>query len=354
MSQAADRRSGADSLGTLGESVGNRYSAPVPSMPASGRVAPGPRRGDRTLIIGCGFIGSHVVAELAARGRSPVVLTRSLPASEVTAMIDGDDLHLGDAGDPEAVEAALVGVGHVAFCAGGLLPAASEQDPALDTELTLPPLRTVLAALRKRPGVSLTYLSSGGTAYGEPKRIPVREEDATRPISSYGRLHLACEATIAQHREEFGLRARVLRCSTVYGEYQRPDRGQGAVATFLHRIGQGDPIDLYGGGSTIRDYVYAGDVARVLIELIGRDDGPPTLHVAAGEGTSLLQLLRLVERQIGRPAQVVAHPERRFDVHRIVLDTTRMRELVDFEPTTLPVGIARTHAWLTAATAKAA
>lgn len=328
----------------------SRYSAPVSILPASRRVVFGPRQGYRTLVVGCGFIGSHVVAELAAQGRSPVALTRSHPAGEVAALIDGADLHLGDAADADAVEDALAGVDHVAFCAGGLLPAASERDPELDTELTLPPLLTVLAALHRRPGVTLTYLSSGGTAYGEPERLPVREEDATRPISSYGRLHLACEAEIARHQREFGLRARILRCSTVYGEHQRPDRGQGAVATFLHRIERGDPIDLYGSGATVRDYVYAGDVARVLVALLDRCEGPSTLNVGAGCGTSLLELLRLVERQVGRPAQVMQYPEREFDVHRIFLDTTRVHELTGFEPTPLPVGIARTHAWLTAAT----
>jgi UDP-glucose 4-epimerase len=294
------------------------------------------------------------VAELVAHGRPPVVLTRSRSQGEALATIDREDLHLGDAADADLVEAALEGIGHVAFCAGGLLPAASERDPGLDTELTLPPLLTVLAALRGRPEVTLTYLSSGGTAYGEPERLPVREEDATRPISSYGRLHLRCEAEIARHQHEHGLRARILRCATVYGEHQRPDRGQGAVATFLHRIEREDPIDLYGGGATIRDYVYAGDVARVLVALLDRCEGPSILNVGAGRGTSLLELLRLVERQVGRPARVVPHPEREFDVHRIVLDTTRVHRLVDFEPTPLQAGIARTHAWLTAATAEAA
>lgn len=305
-------------------------------------------------MVGCGFIGSHVVTELAAGGSSPVVLTRSPLATEVAAAVEADDLHLADAADADAVEHALGDVRHVAFCAGGLLPAASERDPELDTDLTLPPLLTVLAALRTRPGVTLTYLSSGGTAYGEPERLPVREDDATRPISSYGRLHLVCEAAIAREQSEFGLRARILRCSSVYGEHQRPDRGQGAVATFLHRIERGDPIDLYGGGTTIRDYVYAGDVARVLVGLLGRRDGASIINVGAGEGTSLLELLRLVERQVGRPARVIAHPEREFDVHKIVLDTARMRALVDFEPTPLATGISRTHSWLAAATPQAA
>jgi nucleoside-diphosphate-sugar epimerase len=120
--------------------------------------------------------------------------------------------------------------------------------------------------------------------------------------------------------------------------------------TFLHRIERGDLIDLYGGGATIRDYVYAGDVARILVALIGRDEGSPILNVGAGEGTSLIDVLRLTERQVGRPAQIVQHPERDFDVHRIVLDTRRLRELVDLPLTSLESGIERTHKWLSTVT----
>ncbi|HSR94027.1 MAG TPA: NAD-dependent epimerase/dehydratase family protein [Solirubrobacterales bacterium] len=311
--------------------------------PGRGRAAKG-GQGNRPLVIGCGFIGSHVVAELAADGRPPVVLTRSQPAGGIAAA----DLHRGDASDPGELERALEGVGHVVYCAGGLLPAASEKEPERDAELTLAPLRAVLDALGSRPETGLTYVSSGGTVYGEPEEVPVPETAPTLPVGSYGRLHVACEEEIARRREEHDLRARVLRCATVYGEHQRPDRGQGAVVTFLHRIEQGLPIDLYGGGATVRDYVYAGDVARALVALIDREEGPAVLNVGSGEGTSLLDLLRLVETQVGRPAEVRSHPERGFDVHRIVLDTSSLRGLVEFEPTPLAAGIARTHAWLQA------
>jgi UDP-glucose 4-epimerase len=266
--------------------------------------------------------------------------------------LEPGDLHLGDAGDPAALERALDGVEAVVYCAGGLLPAASEEDPERDAELTLRPLRAVLEALRGRAGVRLIYISSGGTVYGEPESLPVPETAPTNPVGSYGKLHLICEREIERHRAAHGLAARILRCSTVYGEYQQPDRGQGAVVTFLHRIEHGQTIDLYGGGSTVRDYVYAGDVATVAVDLIGRDGGDAILNVAAGEGTSLLDLLRLAERQVGRAAVVERHPERGFDVHRIVLDTSRLRELTGFEPTPLEAGIERTHNWLTASAAE--
>lgn len=328
------------------------YADAVSVVPARKSGATRGRQRNRALVIGCGFIGSHVVAEMAASGRPPIVLTRSRPAEEVASLIDADDLRLGDASNAGDVTAALDEVGHVIYTAGGLLPAASEEEPERSENLTLAPLRTVLDALSARPETRLTYVSSGGTVYGEPEELPVGENAPTRPVGSYGRLHLACEEEIARHSGEHGLRARILRCSTVYGEHQLPDRGQGAVVTFLHRIEHRLPIDLYGGGATVRDYVYAGDVARAIVALLDRDEEPSMVNVGSGEGTSLLELLRMVEAQVGREADVQSHPERGFDVHRIVLDTSRLNRLLDFHPTPLAAGIARTHEWLRAAAAK--
>jgi UDP-glucose 4-epimerase len=251
----------------------------------------------------------------------------------------------GDAADPRVLERVLDGVRHVVFCAGGLLPAASERDPELDARLTLEPLAAVLDALGRRPGVALTYLSSGGTVYGEPPSSPTPEEHPTRPIGSYGVLRLACERMIERAREQ-GLRARVLRCATVYGEHQWPDRGQGAVVTFLRRVASGEPIFLFGDDDHVRDYLYAGDVARMVVALLDRTDGPAVLNVGSGRGTSLPELVALVEAQVGRAARVVRRPARPFDVRRIVLDVSRLRELVAFEPTPLETGIERTHTWL--------
>jgi UDP-glucose 4-epimerase len=299
----------------------------------------------RILVIGCGFIGSNIVEELVAAGRPPAVLTRSKPAAEVAARIPAADLIVGDATDPETVERALEGVGHVIFSAGGLLPAASEENPEEDARLTLGPVRTVLERLRERPGVGLTYLSSGGTVYGEPQQIPVPEDAPTEAFGAYGRLHLRCEAEVLAASREHGLPARILRCATVYGEHQHPDRGQGAVVTFLHRTERGEAIDLYGGGATIRDYVYVGDVARATIALI-EAGGPAVLNVGSGTGTSLLELLRAVERQLGREAQVLEHEQRGFEVGQIVLDTTLLHQTVELQITDLAAGIARTHRWL--------
>jgi UDP-glucose 4-epimerase len=206
----------------------------------------------------------------------------------------------------------------------------------------------VLTALRRRPGTCFAYLSSGGTVYGEPEHNPIAEDAPVRPLGSYGSLHVRCEEEILRECEEHGLRARILRCSTVYGERQRPERGQGVIVTFLHRIATGIPIDLYGGGASVRDYVYVGDVARTVIALAGRVDGPTVVNVGSGEGTSLAEILELTEAEVGRPAEVIEHAAREFEVHRIVLDISRLEELVTVDSMPLGDGIARTWEWLRA------
>ncbi len=300
-------------------------------------------------MIGCGFIGSRTVEELAAAGLATAALTRSRPAVAIGDLIPDGDLHLGDAGDAGLLDAALADVGTVVYTAGGLLPAASELEPERDAELTLRPLRAVLKALRERPETSFVYLSSGGTVYGEPERNPIAEDAPVRPLGSYGRLHVQCEEEIRRGREEHGLRARILRCSTVYGERQRPERGQGVIVTFLHRIATGIPIDLYGGGASVRDYIYVGDVGRAVVALIGSEEGPAVINVGSGEGTSLAEILELTEAEIGRPAEVIEHAARDFEVGRIVLNIACFRDLVTLDPMPLSDGIARTWEWLRAA-----
>jgi UDP-glucose 4-epimerase len=303
-------------------------------------------QGSKILVLGCGFIGSNIVEELAGLSSPPRVLTRSQPPAAVAKLLRTGDLLLGDAREPELVERALEGIDHVIFSAGGLLPAASEEDPELDAELTLGPVQTVLEALRSRPETSLFYLSSGGTVYGEPEEMPVSEDAPTRPLGAYGQLHLACEEAVLAHGRQHGSRVRILRCSSVYGRHQHPDRGQGALVTFLNRIETRRPVELFGGGESIRDYVYAGDVAKVVARLLETTGGEPVLNVGSGEETSLIELLRLAELEAGRQAEVIRHPAREFEVGRIVLDVRRLRDLIQFQPIPLQQGVALTHRWL--------
>jgi UDP-glucose 4-epimerase len=243
------------------------------------------------------------------------------------------------------VARAMEGVGHVVYCAGGLMPAQSNLHPTADIELALPPLICVLEALRHRPdqrGAGITFLSSGGTVYGNPLRLPVGEDHPTDPITSYGVMKLASEKYIRMYTSLYGVPGRILRCSNVYGEGQPPDRGQGVVAAFLHRALAGQPITVFGDGSVVRDYLYAGDLADLVVRLLGLGPQPDLANVGSGVGTSLKAVVDLVEAVTGRAVQIEHKPGRRFDIGEIVLDITRLRRLVPFEPLPIEVGMRRT------------
>ena len=276
------------------------------------------------------------MTELVARGERPFVLTRSAPDPPV----GGADVIVADASDREAVGQVLKDARAVIYAAGGLLPAESEADPARDAELTLPPLLTVLELVRGRD-TSLTYVSSGGTVYGEPEQLPVPETHPTNPISAYGVVKLAAEKFVALHAKRDALRARILRCANVYGEGQPADRGQGAVAAFVARLLSGRPITVYGDGSIVRDYVYVGDVVAAALALERQSESDLIVNVGSGHGHSLVELIALLERLTQRSFVVDRRPARGFDVSEIVLDIARLRELTGYEPTPLEEGLRR-------------
>ncbi len=304
-------------------------------------MAAGPRH---SLVIGAGFIGTHLVRRLRAEERDVRVLTRSPLEGERRARLDGAELVIDDATVHGIVGDALDDIDHVFYCAGGLMPAQSNLDPATDAALALPPLLRVLEELRARPGVRLTFLSSGGTVYGNPQVLPVAEDHPTEPQTSYGVMKLASEKYVLMYARLYGIGARVLRCSNVYGEFQPADRGQGFVATALSRPSDGRPITLFGDGRNVRDFVYAPDVAAVMVALAARDGGPALLNVGSGEGVEILELLRMLERLSATTAQIDWQPDRGLDVRRIVLDIAALRHELDFVATPLPAGLAATAA----------
>jgi UDP-glucose 4-epimerase len=295
-------------------------------------------------VLGAGFIGTHVAQALTARGIATRVMNRSPLDGAQTDRLGGAELVVADASVRPAVAAALEGVDHVFFCAGGLMPAESNLDPAADAALALPPVINVLEALRAQPSTGLTFLSSGGTVYGRPEHVPVREDHVTQPITSYGVMKLTAEKYVGMYTRLYGLRARVLRCANVYGPYQPPGRGQGFIAAALHRVRRREPVVVFGDGLNVRDYVFAPDVARTMVELAAVAGGPQVLNVGSGEGISLRDLLARIGRVTGIEPEVELRADRGFDVREIVLDVRALRALVPGPATPLEEGLSATWA----------
>jgi UDP-glucose 4-epimerase len=294
----------------------------------------------KALVIGLGFLGRGVAEVWAREGVEVVALTRSEPDRRVPEALH-DRVVVGDAADRELVAATLDGVDHVVYAAGGLMPSESEADPVRDVELTFPPLLATLEAITLAPTITVTIISSGGTVYGRPETLPINEDHPTSPISNYGVVKLAAEKFANSYAASRGVRVRILRCSNVFGEGQPTHRDQGVIGTFLKRQAEGKSVVLYGDGSVLRDYVYIHDVALAALELAGLPAEPRIVNVGSGRGHSLLEIIDAIEHLSGKAVRIERRPPREFDVPEIVLDISRLRALIEFEPMSLVDGIAR-------------
>ncbi|HVU73374.1 MAG TPA: NAD-dependent epimerase/dehydratase family protein [Mycobacteriales bacterium] len=297
----------------------------------------------RVLVLGgTGFLGSRIAARYAAAGwRVRAIARHSAPVP------DGCDLIVGDAADVATVAAALDAVDHVVDCLGCPFPAESVADPASDAAATVPKLIGVLELLRQRPGVGLTFLSSGGTVYGDPPHNPVREDAPTEPLTSYGIQKLTAEKYCRMYAHLYDVPTTVLRVSNAYGPGQQTGRGQGLVAALLEAAQLGSTVHVFGDGGIQRDYVHVDDVADACVRLTGRTAPGAIINVGFGSGHTIIDVLELVRRITGAALPAERLPDRTFDVRALVLDTTLLRGLIDWEPRPLAAGIAETWSHLT-------
>lgn len=224
--------------------------------------------------------------------------------------------------DEEKVKEALKGVETVFHLVSTTVPFSSNQDMSLDLlSNVLPTIR--LLNLCKEEGVKrVVFISSGGAVYG-PSDRPLKESDETRPVCSYGIHKLAIEKYLHLFHHLYGLDYRILRVSNPYGEDQDTKRSQGVVARFLDRVKKGMPIEIWGDGSTVRDYVHVDDVARAIVLAEEYSGEHKTFNVGSGKGHTLLELVAIISKAAKAPVEIRFLDARPSDVPMNVLDISR-------------------------------
>lgn len=300
---------------------------------------------------GAGFIGSHLVDGLLGSGYRVRVFERPhmdrLPA---LARRERCEIVTGDFLNPEDLARALPGAEIVFHLVATTLPKTSNDNPLYDVETNVLATLRLLALCRRHAVRKLLFASSGGTVYGVPRSLPLAETHPTDPICAYGIHKLAIEKYLGLEHRCHGLDYRVLRLANPYGERQRTDTGQGAVVAFLDRALRGEPIQIWGDGTVVRDYVYVGDVVDAFLRAMQFDGAERIFNIGSGAGTSLNELLREIERLLGRPIAVQYAPSRGFDVPANVLDCSLARARLGWAARTpLAEGLRRTHDRLRAA-----
>ena len=276
-----------------------------------------------------GFLGSALCRTLVARGIAVRATARVLPEGWRESAIDWRCLDLAQAVDWPALVDGVDTVYHLAWSS---IPATAAAAPIQDLTVNVGGLIGLLEAARSRPGIRIVFPSSGGTVYGRSERLPLRETDVTRPLNAYGVAKLTAEAYLDLYRASSGVNSVALRIANPFGSGQDPGKGLGAVTHFARAALAGEPLVLFGDGSTIRDFVEIDDVVEAMILAGERRDVVGPLNIGTGSGRSLSDVIGLLERHFGRPLPVSVRPARPFDVQACVLDVSAARERLGWSP----------------------
>lgn len=303
----------------------------------------------KTLILGgAGFIGSHLAEALLAQGHEVRIFDRphiQIPAElkecHGIEWMQGDFLSVAD------IQAAVDGVELIFHLVSTTLPKNSNDDPGYDVGTNVIGSLHLLDAAVRLGIRKIVFISSGGTIYGIPGQIPIPETHPTDPLVSYGISKLAIEKYLKLYHELHGLDYAVLRVANPYGERQRTDMAQGAVAVFAKKALAGETIEIWGDGSVTRDYIYIADLIEAFVLAASYQGQERIFNIGGGHGLSLNQLLATLEELLARPVNRRFLPARNFDVPVNILDITRAREVLGWAPRTpFKVGLQRTLQWL--------
>jgi UDP-glucose 4-epimerase len=297
---------------------------------------------------GCGFIGSHICRELVSRGYAVTMFVRRGGSrARIKDIEDKLNICEGDIVCPDDVLNAIASSRQLIHLAHTTTPVLSMEDPAYDCTSNLVASLRWLSRLSETDVSRILYVSSGGTVYGHPQACPIDENHPTNPISSYGITKLTLEKYVAMYAIQQEIEHCLLRPSNIYGKGQKLHTGQGVVGILSYRALAAEPIEIWGTGQAVRDYLYIDDMVSATLDLLEYTGEQKVFNISSGTGYSVLDVIRVLYSLLGSAPKIVYKPRRPWDVPANVLDSSRLQAETGWYPKVdLVEGIRQTLDWL--------
>ena len=303
---------------------------------------------------GAGFIGSHLSERLLRDGHE-IAIIDELNDFYAPAMKRGNLAEIATTGavrfyendicDEAAVgrvfaEARPEAVIHLAARAG-VRP--SLEQPLLYEAANIRGTMVLLEAARTT-GVRKFLFASSSSIYGASTHVPFSETDwDTLPISPYAATKMAGEKICYTYTHLYKLPVLCLRFFTVYGPRQRPDL---AIRKFTSLIDAGKPIPVFGDGSTSRDYTYVEDTVSGILAALHHDAMYDIFNLGNSAPVKLLELIRLIETNLGKKAEIKWLPDQPGDVPITYADIDKAKRVLGYDPQTpMAEGIRKFVEW---------
>jgi len=301
---------------------------------------------------GAGFIGSHLCDRLLAEGHR-VVAVDNLTTARIGNLSEARSyggeftffnmdvraeglLSLFERHRPEVVM-------HLAAQAS---VSVSVEDPTLDASVNVMGLLNVMDCSSRTGVRKVVYAASGGTLYGEPRKLPVKETASGRPVSPYGISKKAGIEYLSFYERYRGVAFSALALANVYGPRQDPHGEAGVVSIFASKMLNGEAPTIFGDGNQTRDYVFVDDTVHAFALAADRGDGR-LINVGTALETSVNGIFRLLADVTGFSGEPAHGPARPGDLRRSALDPALAGEMLGWRPWThLEHGLAETVSFM--------
>lgn len=279
------------------------------------------------ILGGNGFIGKNLAEYLVGQGEEVYSFDMSIPPKKKSKIhyIEGDFF------DDYTLEKIIQGMDVIYHAISTVNPGNSNEKCVLGYERDF--VQTVkLCNLIKDTNIRMIFLSSGGTVYGNQERQPIREDAVPVPINHYGNIKLCIENTIRTFNFQMKKNMLIARISNPYGPGQDYHKGVGFVDAIIKRSLKKEPIEVWGDGTVVRDYIYIDDLCKMLYSMIYYMGEIEVFNLSSNTGKTqneIIEELKNLEPEL----KVIYKPGRNVDAKKIVLDNERILSICNIELT---------------------
>lgn len=303
-----------------------------------------------TLVLGAnGFIASHLVDKLASDGHHVRAFDRHSSNRQVYETSPNVEAFAGDYLNQGDLKAALEDIDYVFHFISTTTPATAENDPTIDIETNIRMSVELFKLCVDAKVQRVIFASTGGAIYGDNgiEGVAHSEVEPTMPKSPYGIGKQAIEGYLRYFVNKHGLDSTSLRISNPYGERQPTHRRQGVIPIFLDNIEHDRPLDVYGDGSMVRDYIYVKDLAAMVAGMFEADNLKPVYNLGSGQGNTITELIDIAKEVTGKDPEIHHKPVPTTFLQEVILDTSLYEaDFGKFPLTNLRDGMTATYKYI--------
>ncbi len=297
---------------------------------------------------GTGFMGSHIVELLLQEGHQVTVLTSSSSIHPNIQHIQANiRLIRGDFGNRQVIFQSLQNIEIVIHIAWTTVPKTASENPSYDAQSNIIGGIHLLEAAVEARVKKVLFISTGGALYGVPEYTPIDEQHPIQPISAYGISKMAFERYLHFYYKNKGLDYTIFRIANAYGTRQNLTKNQGVIGIWLQKIKNNEPIEIWGDGEVVRDYIYVKDIAKAIANSLNYKGKEHIFNLGSGRGYSLNEILAICQKISKKDSSVHYLEGRSFDVPANILSIERVQQELNWQPSTsIEEGIQATWDWL--------